>query len=112
MNTKIMPVTDLRQNTSEVIRQIRQTNEIVYVTQHGRPSVVLLDYRQYEAMVAQLKKSVFTQQNDAVAILQSWIDEGDEEEQTATREAIIKGLDEYRLSDRKLFPAELKGITW
>ena len=29
-----------------------------------------------------------------------------------TGEYLIRVLDEDRLSDRKLFPAELKGITW
>jgi hypothetical protein len=51
----------------------------------------------------------------AIALLQSWIDEGsegDEAEKGATLDDLIQSLDEYRLSHRKLFPAELKGITW
>jgi hypothetical protein len=47
-----------------------------------------------------------------VALLQSWIDEGDEEEQKETGEYLIQALDEDRLSDRKLFPPDLKGVTW
>jgi hypothetical protein len=46
-----------------------------------------------------------------VNMLQSWIDE-DEEEQRETGEYLIQALDENRLSDRKLFPSELKGVTW
>lgn len=38
------------------------------------------------------------------AILESWIQEGDEEEQRETWEFLRKALDEDRLSDRKLFP--------
>jgi hypothetical protein len=48
----------------------------------------------------------------AVAALQAMYDEGDEQEQRETGDFLIKALDEDRLSDRKLFPAELKGITW
>jgi hypothetical protein len=49
-------------------------------------------------------------QTAAVAMLQSWID--DEEEQQETGQYLINALDEDRLSDRKLFPPELKGISW
>ena len=52
MNTKIMPVTDLRRDTSAVIRGIRDQGDVVYITQHGRPAVVMLDYQEYEALVA------------------------------------------------------------
>jgi hypothetical protein len=45
-------------------------------------------------------------------LLQSWIVEGDAQEQRETSEYLVRSLDEDRLSDRSLFPAELKGITW
>ena len=47
-----------------------------------------------------------------IALLQSWIDDGDEAEQKESWEYLVKALDEDRLSDRKLFPAELKGVSW
>jgi hypothetical protein len=47
-----------------------------------------------------------------VSLLQNWIDHGDSEEQSATGSYLLQALDEDRLSDRKLFPAELKGVTW
>jgi hypothetical protein len=47
-----------------------------------------------------------------VSLLQSWIDEEDEQEQQETGEYLIEVLDQDRLSDRRLFPAQLKGITW
>ena len=47
-----------------------------------------------------------------VALLQCWIDEGDPEEQRETGDYLVRVLDEDRLSDRKLFPPELKGVTW
>lgn len=49
---------------------------------------------------------------EAIALLQSWIDEGDEQDQRETGDFLIQALDEDRLSNRKLFPAEMKGITW
>lgn len=50
--------------------------------------------------------------DQAVALLQSWIDHGDANEQRATYEYLTRVLDEDRPSDRKLFPKELEGITW
>ena len=47
----------------------------------------------------------------AVALLQSWIDE-DENSDEAYDDELLKMLDEDRLSERKLFPPELKGISW
>ena len=50
--------------------------------------------------------------NGLVQLVQSWIDEGDTDEQRETLEYLIQVLDEDRLSDRKLFPKELKGKSW
>lgn len=47
-----------------------------------------------------------------VELLQSWIDDSDADEQVETGESLIRALDEDRLSDRKLFPPELQGVTW
>ncbi len=47
-----------------------------------------------------------------LALLQSWMDADDVDEQRETGEFLIRALDEDRLSDRKLFPADMKGITW
>ncbi len=49
---------------------------------------------------------------ELVALLQSWIDGDDTAEQQETGEYLIRVLDEDRLSHRKLFPPELKGVTW
>ena len=49
---------------------------------------------------------------ELVTLLQSWIDEGDSEEQRETGEYLISALDEDRLADRQLFPPDLKGVTW
>lgn len=47
----------------------------------------------------------------AVALLQSWIDEEENSDEEYDDE-LLKMLDEDRLSERKLFPPEMKGISW
>ena len=49
---------------------------------------------------------------ELVTLLQSWIDEENPEEQQETGEYLIRALDEDRLADRRLFPPDLKGVTW
>jgi CopG antitoxin of type II toxin-antitoxin system len=56
--------------------------------------------------------SARSESQDAVALLQSWIDQGDAEEQRATYDYLTRVLDEDRPAERKLFPPELKGVTW
>jgi hypothetical protein len=48
---------------------------------------------------------------ELVDLLQSWIDAGNDQEQKETGDYLVQALDEDRLSDRRLFPPELKGIT-
>lgn len=114
-----MPVTDLRRKTRDVIRGVYQDEVTVYITQHGRPAAVLLNFERYEEMVAALQEAESREaglptpeQRRAAALLQSWIDEGDEIEQRETGNLLLAGLDENRLSDRKYFPPELEGKTW
>jgi hypothetical protein len=49
---------------------------------------------------------------EAIALLRSWRDQGNAEQQRETMEFLINALDEDRTSERKLFPPELKGISW
>ncbi len=46
------------------------------------------------------------------ALLQLWIEENDVQEQKETGEYLVQTLDEDRLSERRLFPLELKDKTW
>lgn len=66
-----------------------------------------------EAVTLQLLTNLILlrQQTKAVSLLQSWIDDEDIEEQQETGQYLIRVLDEDR-SERKLFPFEMKGITW
>jgi prevent-host-death family protein len=52
---KIVPVSDLRRRTSDVLNAVREDGE-VYVTQYGRPIVVLLEVEQYESLLRQCTK--------------------------------------------------------
>ena len=46
------------------------------------------------------------------ALIQSWADREDDSEQRETIACLVEGLDRDRLSERKLFPEELKGRSW
>jgi len=55
MAAKIIPVSDLRRKTSDVIEIVQSGGQVVYVTQYGRPVVVMVDYEEYETLMAQLE---------------------------------------------------------
>ena len=46
------------------------------------------------------------------ALIDSWAESEDHGEQRETFERLVEGLDRDRLSERKLFPEELKGRSW
>ena len=56
MSTKIMPVSDLRRQTSAIIRTIQEEQTVVYITQHGRPAAVMLNYEAYELLLDQAQE--------------------------------------------------------
>ena len=49
---------------------------------------------------------------ELLALLQTWIDEDNADEQRETGEYLIRALDEDRLSERTVFPTQLKGVSW
>ena len=55
MAVRIMPVSDLRRKTRDVIEAAQSEDHVVYITQHGRPAIVLMDYQRYETLMAQLE---------------------------------------------------------
>ena len=68
-----------------------------------------------EEFVIQMLTSAFMQkerQKKAVSLLESWLNDADIEEQKTTGAYLIEALDQYRLSDRLLFPDEMKGKSW
>ncbi len=48
----------------------------------------------------------------AVSLLESWIQETDDQEQKTTGDFLVKNMDDSRLSDRKLFPPDKEGVSW
>jgi hypothetical protein len=58
-----------------------------------------------ETVTPEMPREERIQKNQAaIELLQSWEEEGDEQEQTETWEYLRKALDEDRLSNRPLFP--------
>ena len=55
MTTIIVPVSDLRRDTARLLQQADESDEPVYITQHGRPKAVLLSYEAYERLMAHLE---------------------------------------------------------
>lgn len=37
MTVKIVPITDLRRRTADVVRAVQESGDAVYITRHGRP---------------------------------------------------------------------------
>jgi prevent-host-death family protein len=44
----IIPVSDLRRDTAGVIERAARSHEPVFITQHGRPTAVMVDAQTYE----------------------------------------------------------------
>jgi prevent-host-death family protein len=55
MSTKIMPISDLRRKTSQVLKILQEEGEDVYVTHYGRPVAVMVDYERYEELLARVE---------------------------------------------------------
>ncbi|MCW9680761.1 hypothetical protein FJR41_008070 [Dolichospermum planctonicum UHCC 0167] len=81
-----------------------------YLTQQAQQQG--LSVETYAVQLIQKSTLQKEKQLKIVNVLQSWIDESDEQEQQETGEYLINALDENRLSNRQLFPQELKGISW
>ena len=55
MTTKIITVSDLKTSLATVIANLEAQGIPVYVTQHGKPKVVLVSYPEYEALMEKLE---------------------------------------------------------
>jgi hypothetical protein len=67
---------------------------------------------EYTIQVLEAQLPSIDRRRELIALLQTWIDQDDAAEQQENGEQLIRALDEDRLSDRKLFPPELQGVTW
>ncbi|MCX6031216.1 MAG: type II toxin-antitoxin system Phd/YefM family antitoxin [Chloroflexi bacterium] len=51
MTTKIMPATDLRAQIGNVLDELVETGEPVFVTRHGRAQAVLINVTAYDTLI-------------------------------------------------------------
>jgi len=45
---RIIPISDLRQNASNIVKSVSSSREPVFITQRGRAAVVMLSMKTYE----------------------------------------------------------------
>ncbi len=45
---KIIPISDLRQNASDIIKRVASSHEPVFITQRGRAAAVMVSMENYE----------------------------------------------------------------
>jgi hypothetical protein len=82
-------------NLLEIIRQFRQS-----VAQANKISA-----NPDLTEIVKMSKSEKIERNKSIIdLINSWVEEGDEQEQTETAEYLRKALDENRISNRPLFP--------
>ena len=55
MATKIVTVSELKANLASVMAQLAADATPIYVTQHGKPNAVLMNYKEYEALREKLE---------------------------------------------------------
>ena len=55
MATKIVTVSELKMNLARVMAQLEAEGVPVYVTQHGKPKAVMVQYKEYEALLENLE---------------------------------------------------------
>ena len=55
MATKIVTVSELKANLASVMAQLSTDAVPIYVTQHGKPNAVLINYKEYEALREKLE---------------------------------------------------------
>ncbi len=53
-STDVLPVTEFRANTSELLARIRATKRPMVLTQHGRGAAVLMDVEVYEDLLDEI----------------------------------------------------------
>jgi prevent-host-death family protein len=55
MATKIVTVSELKANLASVMAQLATDAAPIYVTLHGKPNAVLMNYKEYEALREKLE---------------------------------------------------------
>jgi hypothetical protein len=74
----------------------------LYLTQRAEQQGISVEAHTLQLLTENILKK--EKQTGLVDLLQSWVDEDDDQEQKETGEFLIRALDEDRLFERKLFP--------
>lgn len=82
----------------------------LYLTQKAEQKGISVEAYTLEILTEHILKK--EKQTSLVNLLDSWLNEDDAQEQESTGKFLIHALDEDRLSERKLFPQEMKGVSW
>ncbi len=53
---KIIPISELQSQAKRIVESVKQTRDPVIITQRGRPAALLVNYEDYEGMVATLEE--------------------------------------------------------
>ena len=53
---KIIPISELQTRAKKVVEGVKHTRDPVVITQRGRPAALLVNYEDYEGMVATLEE--------------------------------------------------------
>ncbi|MGH9841022.1 MAG: hypothetical protein ACREEM_19885 [Blastocatellia bacterium] len=96
-----VPSPNESERDTEIKRPSEKTSVQLFVTDDlvPQPEAIYVDLPPWDAQAA-------------IEFLRYLREEDDPEEQRETMEYLIRVLDEDRPSNRKLFPEELKGVTW
>ena len=55
METSI-PISELQNQTKQIVERVKNTRDTVIITQRGKPAALLVNYEDYEGMVATLEE--------------------------------------------------------
>ena len=53
---RIIPISDLQTKAKQILEGVKKTRDPVIITQRGRPAAFLVNYEDYEGMVATLEE--------------------------------------------------------
>ena len=53
---KIIPISELQSQAKKIVDSVRTTRDRVIITQRGKPAALLVNYEDYEGMVATLEE--------------------------------------------------------
>ncbi len=55
LDKDVKPISEFRANATNLINQVNKTKRPLVITQHGKSSAVLLDVREYEALLDKIE---------------------------------------------------------